>query len=273
MAELTPAIVAACGLTYDYPGGIRALGGLSVAVPRGGRLAVLGANGCGKTTLLLHLNGTLKPISGRVELDGAVPGYDRRSLLGWRGRVGLVLQDPDDQLFAATVAEDVSFGPLNLGLPATEVRQRVDEALAALGIAALAGRPTHQLSHGQKRRAALAGVLAMRPEVILLDEPTAGLDPAGADQLMACLERLHQAGTTLVISTHDLDLACAWADQVAVLGGGRCVRQGPALEVLAEGGLLEAAGLKRPLVLEIATALGIRARSRQELLAQLGTQG
>lgn len=171
-------LLEAYGLTYDYPGGVQALSGLDLSVERGRRLAILGPNGAGKTTLLLHLNGTLRPTSGRVLLDGVVAGYCRADLTVWRRRVGLVLQDADDQLFAASVAEDVSFGPLNLGLSDEEARQRVDEALAALRIADLADRPTHMLSFGQKKRAAIAGAVAMRPEILLLDEPTAGTRPA-----------------------------------------------------------------------------------------------
>jgi len=264
-----PPILAVHGVGHAYPGGVQALDGLTLTVPRGARLAVLGANGSGKTTLFLHLNGTLRPSAGRVELDGAPARHDRQGLLEWRRRVGLVLQDPDDQLFAATVAEDVSFGPLNLGLSDDDVRTRVAEALEALGIESLADRPTHMLSHGQKRRVALAGVLAMRPEVILLDEPTAGLDARGSERLLTRLERLNAAGTTLVFSTHDIDLAYAWADQVAVLEGGRCLRQGPAAEVLADAPLLDRAGLRPPVILEIANAIGVTARDRRQLLARL----
>ena len=156
------------------------MSGLDLEVPRGRKLALLRANGCGKTTLLLHLNGTLKPSRGQVLLDGAVAGYGRQALNAWRNRVGLVLQDPDDQLFSATVEHDVSFGPLNQGLPEGQVRMRVAASLTALRIAGLAERPTHALSFGQKKRVAIAGVLAMRPEVLILDEPTAGLDPAAS---------------------------------------------------------------------------------------------
>ncbi|CAK0752828.1 Cobalt import ATP-binding protein CbiO [uncultured Gammaproteobacteria bacterium] len=247
-------IMEVVGLEHTYSGEVQALAGLTLTVPRGARLAVLGANGCGKTTLFLHMNGSLRPSGGRVELEGRPVGYGRRELRDWRGRVGLVLQDPDDQVFAATVAEDVSFGPLNLGLDEAAVRVRVAEGLAALGIADLAERPTHMLSHGQKRRVALAGVLAMRPQVLLLDEPTAGLDVRGSEALLAALERLNAAGTTLVFSTHDIDLAYGWADQVAVLDRGRCLRQGPADRVLADGALLERAGLRAPLLLDLALA-------------------
>jgi len=269
LTPLEPAVLAARDLDYRYPGGIPALRGLSLEVRRGSRLCILGANGSGKSTLFLHFNGTLRPEGGAVLIDGRPAGYDRRALSVWRSRVGLVLQDPDDQLFAATVRQDASFGPLNLGLAEAEVRARVEEALAVLGIAGLGDRPTHMLSFGQKRRAALAGILAMRPGILLLDEPTAGLDPEGSERLLANLERLNAAGTTLVFSTHDIDLAYAWADEVAVLGDGRCLCQGATAEVLADAGLLERAGLRPPVILEIADALGVKARNRHELLAHL----
>ncbi len=249
-------IVEACGLAYCYPGGIPALAGLDLAVARGRRLAVLGPNGAGKTTLLLHLNGTLRPAAGRVLVAGGELGYTRAGLAEWRRRVGLVLQDPDDQLFAATVAEDVSFGPLNLGLSEREAGERVAEALEALGIADLAGRATHMLSFGQKKRAAIAAAIAMRPEVLLLDEPAAGLDHGGTKRLVAVLERLAAAGTTLVFTTHDVDLAWSFADEVALFDAGRVRRQGAAAEVLADREALAAVGLEPPLLLE----LGFRTR-------------
>jgi cobalt/nickel transport system ATP-binding protein len=256
-------ILEARGLSYSYPGGVAALSGLDLGVARGRRLAILGPNGAGKTTLLMHLNGTVKPASGQVLLDGQVMGHGRAELNRWRRRVGLVLQEPDDQLFAATVFEDVSFGPLNLGLSEDEARDRVTEALEALRIADLAERPTHMLSFGQKKRAAIAGAVAMRPDVLLLDEPTAGLDQFGAIHLLAVLEKLQAAGTTLVFTTHDVDLAWAWADDVALFEGGQVARQGAPEAVLSDAAALSRARLKPPFVLE----LGLKARDRGWLAA------
>jgi cobalt/nickel transport system ATP-binding protein len=256
-------ILEACALSYRYPGGVPALSGLSLAVERGQRLAILGPNGAGKTTLLLHLNGTLKPEAGEVRLDGAAQGYGRAALTAWRRRVGLVLQEPDDQLFAPSVFEDVSFGPLNLGLSEAEARARVDEALEALRIADLADRPTHMLSFGQKKRAAIAGAVAMRPDVLLLDEPTAGLDQFGAVHLLAVLDKLRAGGATLAFTTHDVDLAWRWADRVALFVGGRVIRQGDPEQVLADRDALAQARLKPPLLLE----LGLKARERGWLAA------
>ncbi|MBR9971988.1 ATP-binding cassette domain-containing protein [Magnetospirillum sp. J10] len=249
-------ILEARRLGHCYVGGVEALRDLDLAVPRGQRLAILGPNGAGKTTLLLHLNGTLRPKSGQVLLDGRAVGYDRASLNSWRRRVGLVLQEPDDQLFAATVFEDVSFGPLNLGLSEAEARLRVEEALEALRITALAERPTHMLSFGQKKRVAIAGAVAMRPEVLLLDEPSAGLDSMGTAHLLAALDQLRQAGTTLVFTTHDVDLAWSWADQVALFHQGGVACQGSAESLLSDRAALAAAHLKMPMAL----ALGLKAR-------------
>ncbi|OAN49192.1 cobalt ABC transporter ATP-binding protein [Paramagnetospirillum marisnigri] len=256
-------ILEALDLHHVYPGGVIALEGLSLTVERGRRLAVLGPNGAGKTTLLLHLNGTLRPSAGEVRLDGVAQGYSRAELAAWRRRVGLVLQDPDNQLFAATVEEDVSFGPLNLGLTEAEARDRVTEALDALGIADLAERATHMLSFGQKKRVAIAGALAMRPEVLLLDEPVAGLDHRGARLLLQALERLAASGTTLVFTTHDVDLAWAFAERVALFDRGRVILHGDAAEVLGDRDALAQAGLEPPLLLE----LGFR--TREEALGRL----
>ena len=243
-------------LTHTYPGSVHALDHLNLYVERGRRLAILGANGSGKTTLLLHLNGTLRPQSGQVLLDGQPTGYDTPSLTAWRRRVGLVLQNADDQLFAASVAEDVSFGPLNLDLDEAETRRRVDYALAALHIQDLADRATHMLSFGQKKRVAIAGLLAMQPEILLLDEPTAGLDHQGTEDLLTVLDELGKANTTLVFTTHDVELAYRFADEVALFNAGRTLAQGPTADILSNDELLRAAALGAPLLLKI----GLRAR-------------
>ena len=253
---MTAPLLSIHGLEYAYPGGIVALRGLDLSIVRGQKLAILGPNGSGKTTLLLHLNGTCKPTRGEIRLDGQPAGYDHRALNQWRRRVGLVLQKPDDQLFAATVGQDVSFGPLNLGLSAAETAERVNEALAALRVSHLAERATHALSFGQKKRVAIAGVLAMRPEILVLDEPTAGLDPHGVNHLLGALQQLHEAGTTLVFSTHDVELAYAWADRVALFHDGAVLCQGETTAVLGNREVLHQARLRPPLLLEVAEALG-----------------
>lgn len=248
-------VLEARDLHYHYDQEICALLGIDLTVRRGRRLAVLGANGAGKSTLFLHLNGTLKPERGEIFISGRKAEYNRRGLLDWRQKVGLVFQNPDDQLFAPTVEQDVSFGPMNLGLDQTEVAERVDEALFALGIENLRQRPTHSLSFGQKKRAAIAGAVAMRPEVLILDEPSAGLDPRGVEELIVTLDELLLSGTTLVMATHDIELACGWADEVAVLQAGKVIEQGATETVLRDESTMSAAQLRLPLVLEFGARL------------------
>lgn len=243
--------LAARDIHFCYPGGVVALNGLELDIVAGETLAILGPNGSGKSTLFLHLNGSLRPDRGEIRIDGRVAAYDRRTLTNWRARVGLVLQDPDDQLFAGTVFQDVSFGPLNLGLDGVEVRRRVEDSLAALHITKLAGRPIQMLSLGQKRRVAIAGALAMAPQVLVLDEPTAGLDPHGAIHLLSALRRLAASGTTIVYATHDVDLACAWSDRVALFSEGRVLADGPPEAILGDGELMHRARLRRPMALEV----------------------
>jgi len=260
-------------LHYAYPGGGDALAGLSLTVNKGRRLAILGPNGAGKTTLLLHLNGSLRPAQGRVLLDGAEVAYSRTALAAWRRRVGLVLQDADDQLFASSVAEDVSFGPLNLELPPDAVCERVCSALHAMGITDLAEKAPHMLSFGQKKRVAIAGALAMQPEVLLLDEPTAGLDCSGTRQLLQALAALPD--TTLVFTTHDAGLALAFADEVALFAQGRVIAQGDAQTVLADADAMKQALLELPFVARLAArlqGLGLpaqRLRTEEDVLALL----
>jgi cobalt/nickel transport system ATP-binding protein len=242
-------------VTYAYQDGTVALRELTLAIPRNRRVAILGANGSGKSTLFLTLNGILRPAAGRVLLGDEPVRYDRAGLNDLRRRVGLVFQDPDSQLFAASVRQDISFGPINLGLPEAEVRERVERAISDTQIEDLADRPTHLLSYGQKKRVAIAGVLAMDPEVIVADEPTAGLDPEMTARLIELLNRLHDSGRTIVISTHDLDLALAWADEAHVLRRGELLMEGRPEEILADAERLKSARLRPPIVLETYTRL------------------
>jgi cobalt/nickel transport system ATP-binding protein len=265
------ALLAARGLSFAYESGRTVLTGVDLTIEAGRRLAVVGPNGGGKTTLFRLLVGALAPTAGEVEIGGAPLRRNRAGLLALRQRVQLVLQDPDDQLFAATVYQDVSFGPSNLGLPADEVGRRVEDALAALGITELAERPTHLLSHGQRKRAAIAGAVALRPALLILDEPTAGLDPVGVEALLETLAELHAAGTTLVMSTHDVDLAYRWADQIAVVAD-RTVRTAPAAAALADPGLLATARLApawAPLVHRLLDRCPELARARPRTAAEL----
>jgi len=223
----------------------------SLALGRGRRHALLGANGAGKTTLLQHLNGLLRPTAGRLLLDGQPYDYGRSGLTQLRRRVGLVFQNPERQLFSAQVEEDVSFGPLNLGLDAATVRARVKDALDAVGLGGHARRAVHHLSFGQKKRVCIAGVLAMEPDVLLLDEPMAGLDAPMQDELTALLDRLAARGTTILLSTHDIDFAYGWADDLHLMAGGRVIASGPAQAVGADVDALDAAGQRPPLALAL----------------------
>jgi cobalt/nickel transport system ATP-binding protein len=266
-------------LVVGYERGRRVLDGASLVVPAGRRLAVLGANGSGKTTLLRCLSGALRPSAGAVLVDGVVLAHNRNGLRAHRQEVQLVLQDPDDQLFSASVAQDVSFGPMNLGLPEESVRLRVAEALRLLAVDSLAARPTHHLSYGERKRVAIAGAVAMRPCVLLLDEPTAGLDPSAVAEALAALTRLQEADATVVMSTHDVDLALRWADEVAVVVDSRVV-QGPPEELLGDDDLLARARLGRPWALNVGARLrdlglledGALPRDAGELLAALPTR-
>lgn len=254
-------ILTARDVTASYPGAEPVLSRATCELANGTRLALLGANGSGKTTLLRCLSGAHKPDSGEIALAGQPLHHDKKSLRNHRRRVQLVLQDPDDQLFSADVTQDVAFGPLNLGLTTDEVRHRVSEALDLLGVTHLADRPTHQLSYGERKRVTIAGAVAMRPDVLLLDEPTAGLDPAGVEDVRSALERLTGQGTTIVLATHDVDFALSWADEAAVVAGGQ-IQQGPITRILSDTELVNRAHLRQPWQLELAIALGLDSRPR-----------
>lgn len=229
------------GLHHVYPDGHRALDGVDLHIHPGERVALLGPNGAGKTTLVLHLNGILTPTSGSVSVSG-LP-VERDHLLEVRRRVGVVFQDPDDQLFMTTVAQDVAFGPRNLGLSADEVDARVEEALTAVDMLDVADRPPHHLSFGQKRRVAVATVLATRPEILVLDEPSSNLDPASRRELAEIVDGL---GITVLMVTHDLPYALQLCERSVVLSEGRVVADAATREVLSDGDLMAAHRLELP---------------------------
>ena len=229
------------GVRHTYPDGHRALDGVDLHIHPGERVALLGPNGAGKTTLVLHLNGILTPTSGSVAVSG-LPVV-REHLLDVRRRVGIVFQDPDDQLFMTTVAQDVAFGPRNLGLSADEVDARVEEALTDVGMLDVADRPPHHLSFGQKRRVAVATVLAMRPEILVLDEPSSNLDPASRRELAEIVDGLD---ITVLMVTHDLPYALQLCERSVVLSEGRVVADAATREVLSDGELMAAHRLELP---------------------------
>ncbi len=241
------------GLHYAYPDGTVALNGVDLTVAPRERLALLGPNGAGKTTLVLHLNGILHGGAGAIEVAGQrVDPADRAGLAEIRRRVGIVFQDPDDQLFMPTVAEDVAFGPANLGLRGAELQARVDEALAAVGMSAHRDQVPHHLSFGQRRRVAVATVLAMRPEILVLDEPSSNLDPAGRRELAEILEALP---ITLLMVTHDLPYALQLCPRSVVLDGGRIAANARTADLLADDALLRAHRLELPFGFSVAAAL------------------
>ncbi len=254
-------ILRAESLSAKYPDGPEVLSKVSLTIEQGSRTVLLGANGSGKTTLLRCLCGSHQPESGLIELDGAPVEFTRRGLRHHRRKVQLVLQDPDEQLFSADVRQDVSFGPTSMNLPVDEILRRVDEALELLSITHLADRPCHHLSYGERKRVAIAGAVAMRPEVLLLDEPTAGLDPVGVLETVAILDRLREWGTTIVLSTHDVSLALSEADQVGIVVDGN-VYQGEAVSMLSNEDLLRRARLDMPWPLTLAKRLGLACQPR-----------
>jgi cobalt/nickel transport system ATP-binding protein len=228
-------------VAFAYPDGHQALFGVDLRLERGERVALLGPNGAGKTTLVLHLNGILRAGRGQVTVAGLPVG--KPTLQEIRRRVGIVFQDPDDQLFMPTVAEDVAFGPRNLGLPEPEVAARVAAALEQVGMAGFADRPPHHLSFGQRRRVAVATVLSMDPEILVLDEPSSNLDPAGRRELAEVLQALP---VTLLMVTHDLPYALQLCPRSVILDGGVVVADGPTRELLADTDLLAAHRLELP---------------------------
>ncbi|WP_153396180.1 energy-coupling factor ABC transporter ATP-binding protein [Ornithinicoccus halotolerans] len=235
------------GLAYAYPDGRQALYGVDLRVERGERVALLGPNGAGKTTLVLHLNGIHLPGRGSVTVAGLPVAPD--TVPEVRRRVGVVFQDPDDQLFMPTVRDDVAFGPANLGLRGPELDARVAEALAAVGMTEVADRPPHHLSYGQRRRVAVATVLAMRPDVLVLDEPSSNLDPASRRELAVVLGSLD---ITVLMVTHDLPYAAELCERAVILSGGVVVADGPTAAVLGDSDLLAAHRLELPVGFDLA---------------------
>jgi cobalt/nickel transport system ATP-binding protein len=210
-------ILEARDVHYRYPRGMEAICGISFHIRKGEKIALVGPNGAGKSTLLKMFNGMIRPDSGLMLFDNQPIGYDTVSLRMLRKRVGFVLQNPDRQIIAPTVYQDVAFGPTNLGYSEPEVKEAVTKALRQVGLEGFERRPPHQLSGGEKKRVAIAGVLSMDPDVLVLDEPTSGLDPSGSEDIMELLDELNLEGKTIIISTHNVELAYPWADRAMLM--------------------------------------------------------
>ena len=210
-------------LSFTYPDGTEALKKVNITIKKGERIAIMGPNGAGKSTLFSHFNGLSEPTSGHVEIDGEKIIFERDELLKVRQKVGIVFQDPNDQLFAPTVKEDVAFGPMNLGLDYDEVNSRITEALELVGMSGFEDKTPHHLSGGQQKRVAIAGIVAMKPEIMILDEPTAGLDPEGVDKVLNILNNLNKEGISIVISSHDIEMDNHFADKIYVLYNGEII--------------------------------------------------
>jgi cobalt/nickel transport system ATP-binding protein len=243
-------------LSYTYKDGETALKNISLAFEKGKTTAVLGGNGAGKSTLFLNLNGVLTPNSGKVCFEGREIKYTKKELLELRKRIGIVFQDPDDQLFSASVVKDISFGLMKQGVPAEEVKKRVEQVVLQTGIENLIDKPTHALSFGQKKRVAIAGILVMQPSLIILDEPTAGLDPQGVSDILHLLEDIQTSlGITIVISTHEIDLVPLYCDYVIVLDQGTVIFSGTPEALFADPGLLRAHNLRLPRITHLMNIL------------------
>ena len=216
-------------LDHHYPDGTHALKGINLAIQKGEFLLICGPNGSGKTTLIRLISGLLKPTMGSVYVNGLDPIHDSREV---RRLVGMVFQDPDSQIVGETVKEDIAFGPENLGLPVEEIRKRVDWALRVMGLKDLSDKPCYLLSGGEKRRLAIAGVLAMRPQVILFDEPFSFLDYPGIQEVLRHMVHLHREGHTILVTTHDVEKVVAHVDRIAIVHSGELKVAGPPEELM-----------------------------------------
>lgn len=228
---------------------------ISFKVEKGEIVSILGKNGAGKSTLFLQFNGIYEPTDGKILVDGEPIDYSKKGLINVRQKVGIVFQNPDDQLFAPTVEEDVAFGPLNLGYSQEETQEIVTKSLKRVGMSGYERKAPHHLSGGQKKRIAIAGILAMNPEIMVLDEPTSGLDPKGASSILQLLYDLNEEGMTIIISTHDVDLVPVYSKKVFVLSKGTIIKSGTPEEVFSDVELIRKANLRLPRIAHLAEIL------------------
>jgi cobalt/nickel transport system ATP-binding protein len=250
MAEST---VSAKEVRFTYPGCIKAIDGVSLEIQKGERVAILGPNGSGKSTLILLIAGLLTPEKGEIMVFNEKTTSKNFAKL--RQKIGIVFQDPDDQLFTQSVTEDVEYGPKNLRLPENDIKQRSCEVLEKIGIYHLKDRPPHRLSFGEKKKASLATALVLKPELLILDEPTANLDLASRRGLLGMLNELNKQGTTILVSTHDVEALPELADRVIVISDGKILGEGETSEVLQNSQLLGAADLEPPAIAKLFSEL------------------
>lgn len=249
---MTETIIQTENMNFTYPDGTSALCDINIKIEKGEKVAIVGSNGAGKSTLFTHFNGILKPTSGLIKINGKPFSYAKKDLMEIRQKVGIVFQNPDDQLFAPTVVEDIAFGPMNLGLSREKVKDRVLEALKMVGMNGFEKKAPHHLSGGQKKRVAIAGILAMRPEIIVLDEPTTGLDPAGVKQIMNILYKLNkEENMSIIISSHDVEIITQFADKIFVLHEGEIIGQGTPEKIFNDPEIIEKANLEPPKAAEL----------------------
>lgn len=245
-------VIEAQDVSFTYDGNdAKALDGLSLKIRRGAKVAFMGGNGSGKSTFFLCLNGIRKPDRGKIWIDGSPISYTRKGLLDVRSKVGIVFQEPDNQLFSASVYEEVSFGILNLGADEETAKREVEHVLAELEITPFQDRPVHALSGGQKKQVAVADILVMHPEVMILDEPVAALDPKHTRKVQEIVEGLSKKGITVLMATHDIDYAYAWSDEIVLMKNGKVIRQGTPDEVCSDETVLKEAGVELPVVVRV----------------------
>lgn len=238
-------------LSFTYPDGTQALKNINIEIEKGEKVAIIGPNGAGKSTLFSHFNGLTEPTSGCVKIEGKAISFEKDELLKVMQKVGIVFQDPNDQLFAPTVKEDIAFGPMNLGLSYDEVEKRVEDALKMVGMENYEDKTPHHLSGGQQKRIAIAGIIAMKPEIMILDEPTAGLDPDGVEKVLNIMNQLNKEGMTLIISSHDIDMISKYADKIFILYNGEIIESGNKNKIFSDMELLKKAHLRTPITTEI----------------------
>ncbi|MCX7883571.1 MAG: ATP-binding cassette domain-containing protein [Caloramator sp.] len=238
-------------LCYTYPDGTEALKDINLKIEKGEKISLIGLNGSGKTTLFLNLNGVLKPSKGKIIYKGKEIKNNRKDLNMLRKNVGIVFQNPDTQLFCGNVYEEVSFGAVNLGLCDDEIRRRVDRALISTNIYDYKDKAVHYLSYGQKKRVSIADILVMEPEIIIFDEPTSSLDLYHSKQVVKLFDEFSQKGTTVIISTHDIEIAYSWSDYIVVMKKGKVLAQGVPYDIFSKEDILRECMLEKPLILEI----------------------